>query len=37
VALVPGAAFGDDRHARLSFAYPESTLREAVDRLERLG
>lgn len=37
VALVPGAAFGDDRHARLSFAYPEATLREAVNRLERLG
>lgn len=37
VALVPGAAFGDDSHVRLSFAYPEETLREAVRRLERLG
>lgn len=37
VALVPGAAFGDDSHVRLSFAYPEDTLREAVRRLERLG
>jgi aspartate aminotransferase len=37
VALVPGSAFGDDDHVRLSFAYPEATLREAVARLERLG
>jgi aspartate aminotransferase len=37
VALVPGAAFGDDDHARLSFAYPEETLREAVRRLATLG
>lgn len=36
VALVPGEAFGDDGHARLSFAYEESTLREAVSRLEKL-
>lgn len=36
VALVPGAAFGDDDYVRLSFAYPEETLREAVRRLERL-
>ncbi len=34
VALVPGAAFGDDRGARLSFAYSEDTLREAVRRLK---
>jgi aspartate aminotransferase len=33
VALVPGAAFGDDAGARLSFAYSEDTLREAVRRL----
>jgi aspartate aminotransferase len=33
VALVPGAAFGDDTGARLSFAYSEDTLREAVRRL----
>ena len=33
VALVPGEAFGDDRFVRLSYAYPEETLREAVRRL----
>lgn len=36
VALVPGEAFGDDGYARLSFAYQEETLREAVTRLEKL-
>lgn len=36
VALVPGEAFGDDGYARLSFAYEEATLREAVSRLEKL-
>jgi len=33
VALVPGAAFGDDRFVRLSFAAPEDELVEAVRRL----
>ncbi|MEX2581845.1 MAG: pyridoxal phosphate-dependent aminotransferase [Gemmatimonadota bacterium] len=33
VALVPGAAFGDDDFLRISYAYPEATLREAVRRL----
>ena len=35
VALVPGAAFGDDRFVRLSFAASEDHLREALRRLER--
>jgi len=33
VALVPGAAFGDDRFVRLSFAAPEDELVEAVRRM----
>jgi aspartate aminotransferase len=33
VALVPGAAFGDDRCARLSFAAPEAEILEAIRRL----
>ncbi|MQA88790.1 MAG: aminotransferase class I/II-fold pyridoxal phosphate-dependent enzyme [Gemmatimonas sp.] len=33
VALVPGAAFGDDDFFRISYAYPEDTLRDAVQRL----
>lgn len=33
LALVPGAAFGDDNYFRISFAYTEETLREAVRRL----
>ncbi|HSJ26458.1 MAG TPA: pyridoxal phosphate-dependent aminotransferase [Longimicrobiales bacterium] len=33
VALVPGAAFGDDRYARLSFAVPEAELLEAIRRI----
>jgi aspartate aminotransferase len=33
VAMVPGAAFGDDEQVRISFAYPDETLRQAVDRL----
>lgn len=36
VALVPGAAFGDDRYVRLSFATSSEQLREAVDRMARL-
>lgn len=33
VALVPGAAFGDDRFVRLSFAASESEIEEGVTRL----
>jgi aspartate aminotransferase len=33
VALVPGAAFGDDRYARMSFAAPEAEILEAIRRL----
>ncbi|MDR0787199.1 MAG: pyridoxal phosphate-dependent aminotransferase [Gemmatimonadota bacterium] len=33
VAVVPGAAFGDDSYFRLSFASPESALVEAVRRI----
>lgn len=33
VALVPGAAFGEDRYVRLSFAAPEDELVEAVRRM----
>lgn len=35
VGVVPGIAFGDDRHFRLSFAYSEDTLRDAVNRLQK--
>jgi aspartate aminotransferase len=33
VALVPGAAFGDDRYVRLSFAAPEAEILEAIRRM----
>ncbi len=33
VAIVPGAAFGDDRFARLSFAASDELIEEAFDRL----
>ncbi len=33
IALVPGSAFGDDAFFRMSFAYSEATLIEAVRRL----
>jgi len=33
LALVPGSAFGDDDFLRISYAYPEATLRDAVRRL----
>jgi aspartate/methionine/tyrosine aminotransferase len=36
VALVPGAAFGDDRYARLSFAAPEAEILEGLRRLGEL-
>lgn len=35
VALVPGAAFGDDRYVRLSFAASTAELEEGFDRLVR--
>ena len=35
VGVVPGVAFGDDRYFRMSFAYSEDTLRDAVNRLEK--
>ena len=35
VGVVPGTAFGDDRYFRMSFAYSEETLRDAVNRLEK--
>lgn len=36
VALVPGAAFGDDRYVRLSFAAPEAAILEAIRRTGEL-
>src|SRR5690606_15474224 len=33
VALVPGAAFGDDRFVRMSFASSDGVLQEAIERL----
>ena len=36
VATVPGGAFGDENFFRISYAYPEETLRKAVDRLATL-
>lgn len=33
VALVPGAAFGDDRWARMSYAASDDTLLQALDRI----
>ena len=33
VALVPGAAFGDDRWVRLSYAAATSDLTRALDRI----
>jgi aspartate aminotransferase len=35
VAVVPGAAFGDDRHIRISFAAARATLERAVERLSQ--
>ncbi|MCC7303304.1 MAG: pyridoxal phosphate-dependent aminotransferase [Bacteroidia bacterium] len=34
VALVPGAAFGDDRYLRFSYATSEANLREAIRRMK---
>jgi aspartate/methionine/tyrosine aminotransferase len=36
VALVPGAAFGEDRYVRLSFAAPEAEILEAIRRVGEL-
>jgi aspartate aminotransferase len=36
VALVPGAAFGDDRCVRLSFAAPEAEILEGIRRAGQL-
>jgi aspartate/methionine/tyrosine aminotransferase len=33
VALVPGAAFGDDRWVRMSYATDDQTLEAGLDRL----
>ena len=33
VALVPGAAFGDDRWVRMSYASSDDTLEEALRRI----
>jgi aspartate aminotransferase len=35
LALVPGAAFGDDRWVRLSYAASDEMLKDGVDRLVR--
>ncbi|MBI4521753.1 MAG: pyridoxal phosphate-dependent aminotransferase [Gemmatimonadetes bacterium] len=35
VAMVPGAAFGDDRYMRLSFATSDDVLRQAIERMAR--
>jgi aspartate aminotransferase len=35
LALVPGAAFGDDRWVRLSYAASDETLKDGMDRLVR--
>jgi aspartate aminotransferase len=36
VALVPGAAFGDDRWVRLSYSVSDADLEQALDRTLRL-
>jgi aspartate aminotransferase len=35
VAVVPGAAFGDDDHVRISFACSRQSLEEGLDRIRR--
>ncbi len=35
LALVPGAAFGDDRWVRLSYAASDAALQDGMDRLVR--
>ena len=34
VAIVPGAAFGDDKYIRFSYATNEDNLREALKRMK---
>jgi aspartate aminotransferase len=36
VALVPGAAFGDDRWVRLSYAVSDTELEDGLDRTLRV-
>ena len=36
VALVPGAAFADDRWVRLSYSVSDAELEKALDRILRL-
>jgi aspartate aminotransferase len=36
VALVPGAAFGDDRCVRISYAVSEQTLRDALSKISNV-
>jgi aspartate aminotransferase len=36
VALVPGAAFADDRWVRLSYSVSDADLEKALDRILRL-
>ena len=36
VALVPGAAFGDDRWVRMSYAVSDKELEAAIDRIVRV-
>jgi len=36
VALVPGAAFGDDRCIRMSYALDEQTIGRAVGKIEEV-
>ena len=35
-AIVPGVAFGSDDHVRFSYATSMDSIREGMDRLERL-
>jgi len=37
VALVPGAAFGDDRYVRLSYAGSLENIQKALDRIIGFG
>ena len=34
VAMVPGAAFGDDRYIRLSYATSMENIQKGLDRIE---
>jgi aspartate aminotransferase len=35
VALVPGAAFGDDNYIRFSYATSEERLKKAIERMKK--